>query len=54
MDKCPTGRSVSIYFTERTLRKIDQEAAKQNRSRSDYVEMQFENLFFESTAKPKT
>jgi len=36
---------VSIALTNSTLRKIDQEAAKQKRSRSEYVELHFEALF---------
>ena len=31
----------------RVLEKIDKEASKQKRSRSEYVELHFENVFFE-------
>jgi hypothetical protein len=37
---------VSIALSNRVLRKIDQEASKQKRSRSEYVELHFEALFF--------
>ncbi|MDD4325665.1 MAG: ribbon-helix-helix protein, CopG family [Candidatus Bathyarchaeota archaeon] len=33
---------VSIALSKRTLQKIDQEAARQKRSRSDYIELHFE------------
>jgi hypothetical protein len=29
------------------LEKIDKEASKQKRSRSEYIELDFENVFFE-------
>jgi len=37
---------VSIALSNRVLQRIDQEAAKQKRSRSEYVELHFEMLFF--------
>jgi hypothetical protein len=37
---------VSIALSNRVLEKIDKEALKQKRSRSDYVELIFENIFF--------
>ena len=37
---------VSIALSNRILQKIDQEATKQKRSRSEYVELHFETLFF--------
>ena len=37
---------VSIALSNRILQKIDQEATKQKRSRSEYVEIHFEILFF--------
>jgi metal-responsive CopG/Arc/MetJ family transcriptional regulator len=37
---------VSIALSNRILQKIDQEASKQKRSRSEYVELHFETLFF--------
>jgi metal-responsive CopG/Arc/MetJ family transcriptional regulator len=37
---------VSIALSKRVLQKIDQEATKQRRSRSEYVEIHFETLFF--------
>ena len=37
---------VSIAFSNRVLEKIDKEASKQKRSRSGYVELHFETLFF--------
>ena len=36
---------MSIALSNRILQKIDQEATKQKRSRSEYVELQFEALF---------
>jgi hypothetical protein len=39
-------RPVSIAFSERILRRIDQEALRQKRSRSEYLELHFEELFF--------
>jgi metal-responsive CopG/Arc/MetJ family transcriptional regulator len=37
---------VSIALSNRILEKIDKEATKQKRSRSEYIELHFENLFF--------
>jgi metal-responsive CopG/Arc/MetJ family transcriptional regulator len=37
---------VSIALSKRVLEKIDKEASKQKRSRSEYVELHFENIFF--------
>ncbi len=37
---------VSIALSKRILQKIDQEATRQKRSRSEYVEIHFETLFF--------
>jgi metal-responsive CopG/Arc/MetJ family transcriptional regulator len=42
---------VSIALSNRVLEKIDKEASKQKRSRSEYVELHFETLFFK---QPKT
>jgi metal-responsive CopG/Arc/MetJ family transcriptional regulator len=39
---------VSIALSNRVLEKIDKEASKQKRSRSEYVELHFESLFFNS------
>jgi hypothetical protein len=39
-------RPVSIAFSERVLKRIDQEARKQKRTRSDWLEKHFEDLFF--------
>jgi hypothetical protein len=36
---------VSIALSNNILRKIDQEASKQKRSRSEWVEMHFEAVF---------
>ena len=36
---------VSIALSNRILQKIDQEATRQKRSRSEYVELHFETLF---------
>jgi hypothetical protein len=38
---------VSIALSNRVLEKIDKEASKQKRSRSEFVELHFENVFFE-------
>jgi hypothetical protein len=38
---------VSIALSNRVLEKIDKEASKQKRSRSEYVELHFENIFFD-------
>jgi hypothetical protein len=37
---------VSIALSNRVLEKIDKEASKQKKSRSEYVELHFETLFF--------
>jgi len=37
---------VSIALSNRVLDKIDKEASKEKRSRSEYVELHFESLFF--------
>jgi len=37
---------VSIALSNRVLEKIDKEALKQKRSRSEYIELHFETLFF--------
>jgi len=39
---------VSIALSNRVLEKIDKEASKQKRSRSEYVELFFEDAFFTS------
>jgi metal-responsive CopG/Arc/MetJ family transcriptional regulator len=44
---------VSIALSNRVLEKIDKEASKQKRSRSEYVEVLFENLFFEKIGEPR-
>jgi metal-responsive CopG/Arc/MetJ family transcriptional regulator len=36
---------VSIALSNRVLEKIDREASKQKRSRSEFVELHFETLF---------
>jgi hypothetical protein len=36
---------VSIAFSKNILEKIDKEALKQNRSRSDWMELHFETFF---------
>jgi len=43
---------VSIALSKRILERIDQEAAKANRKRSDWIERHFDDLFF-STQAPK-
>ena len=37
---------VSIALSNRVLEKIDREASKQKRSRSEWVELHFETIFF--------
>jgi metal-responsive CopG/Arc/MetJ family transcriptional regulator len=37
---------VSIALSNRILQKIDQEAIKEKRSRSEWIEVHFENIFF--------
>jgi hypothetical protein len=49
----PTKHPVSIALSNRILQKIGQEATRQRRSRSEYVELHFENLFLESP-KPES
>jgi hypothetical protein len=44
---------VSIALSNRILQKIDQEATRQNRSRSEWVEVHFETLFFRSLETEK-
>jgi hypothetical protein len=39
---------VSIALSNRILQKIDHEASRQKRSRSEWVELHFEELFFKS------
>jgi metal-responsive CopG/Arc/MetJ family transcriptional regulator len=39
---------VSIALSNRVLEKIDKEASKQKSSRSEFVELFFENAFFNS------
>jgi hypothetical protein len=39
---------VSIALSNRILEKIDKEAIKQKRSRSEWVELHFESIFFQS------
>jgi metal-responsive CopG/Arc/MetJ family transcriptional regulator len=38
---------VSIAFSNHILEKIDKEASKEKRSRSDYIELHFENVLSE-------
>jgi metal-responsive CopG/Arc/MetJ family transcriptional regulator len=38
---------VSIALSNQILKKIDQEAIRQKRSRSEWVELHFENVFSE-------
>jgi hypothetical protein len=40
---------VSIALFTRILKKIDKEASKQKSSRSEYIELHFETLFFAQT-----
>jgi hypothetical protein len=39
---------VSLALSNRVLQRIDQEALKQKRSRSEFVELFFEDTFFNS------
>jgi hypothetical protein len=39
---------LSIAFSNRISQKIDREVSRQNRSRSEGVELTFETLFFEN------
>jgi hypothetical protein len=43
---------VSLALSNRVLEKIDKEAEKQKRSRSEYVELHFEVLFFDKKPGP--
>ena len=43
---CMRARSVSVYISPRVLNRIDQEAKRERRSRSDWIETHFEKLFF--------
>jgi metal-responsive CopG/Arc/MetJ family transcriptional regulator len=46
---------VSIALSNRILQKIDQEDNKQKRSRSEWVELHFEDMFFaRQEVGPKT
>ena len=40
------ARPVSVYISPRVLNRIDQEAKRERRSRSDWIETHFEKLFF--------
>jgi metal-responsive CopG/Arc/MetJ family transcriptional regulator len=40
------ARPVSVYISPRALNRIDQEAKRERRSRSDWIETLFETLFF--------
>jgi metal-responsive CopG/Arc/MetJ family transcriptional regulator len=44
---------VSIALSNRVLEKIDKEASKQKRSRSEYVELTFKTLLFENLKSEK-
>jgi hypothetical protein len=37
---------VSIALSNQVLEKIDKEASKEKRSRSEYIELHFDTLFF--------
>ena len=45
---------VSIALSNRVLEKKDREASKQKRSRSEYVELHFETLFFAKELENRT
>jgi hypothetical protein len=45
--------SKSIVLSNRILQKIEQEASKQKRSRSEWVELHFETFFFKPS-KPES
>lgn len=47
-------RPVSIALSKRVLQRIDQEASRQKRSRSEYMELHFEDLFFKPEEKQNT
>jgi len=40
---------VSIALSDQILQKIDQEARKQKRSRSEYIELHFETVFSDNS-----
>jgi hypothetical protein len=40
------ARPVSVYISPRVLNRIDQEAKRERRSRSDWIETHFEKVFF--------
>ena len=40
---------VSIALSNHILQKIDQEAARQKRSRSEYIELHFEKVFSDNS-----
>jgi len=40
------ARPVSVYISPRVLNRIDQEAKRDRRSRSDWIETHFEKIFF--------
>ena len=42
---------VNIALSNPVLEKIDKEASKQKRSRSEYVELHFETIFFQNLEK---
>ncbi len=44
---------VSIALSNKILQKIDQEALRQKRSRSEWVELHFEGVFFSPSEKEK-
>jgi metal-responsive CopG/Arc/MetJ family transcriptional regulator len=46
LDLAMRKHPVSIALSNRVLEKIDKEASKQKLSRSEFVELHFETLFF--------
>ena len=44
-------RSVSIYFSPRVLKRLDEEATKDKRSRSAWLEKHLEEVFESSTTE---
>jgi DNA-binding NtrC family response regulator len=44
---------VSISLSNRIIQQIDQEAARQRRTRSEYIELHFETYFFKETLQKK-
>jgi len=44
-------RSVSIYFSQKVLKKLDEEATKDKRSRSAWLEKHLEEVLFKSQPK---